>query len=58
VQGRQKLIRFFLALKSIDPNSKRLGIYPLSFCFPKKKAPKKKGTLNMLPIALSGRARI
>ena len=35
-----------LALKSIDPTSKRFGIYPLSFCFPKKKAPKKKGTLK------------
>jgi len=25
-----------LALKSIDPNSKRFGIYPLSFCFPSR----------------------
>jgi len=44
-----------LALKSIDPNSKRFGIYPVSFGFPQKESSIiKRGYSNMLPIALYG----
>jgi len=55
VQGKQKLIGFVRALKSMDPKFKMLWYLSAFFLLPQKESSKEKGEHStMLPIALSG----